>query len=51
MFIKHSLRRGGQELLKVPLIKGDLGGSGYVQLHIKLVLDIVGKTRRDNSLL
>jgi len=25
-------------LIKVPLIKGDLGGSKYVQLHTKLVL-------------
>jgi hypothetical protein len=28
----------GKTSIKVPLIKGDLGGSRYVQLHIKLVL-------------
>jgi hypothetical protein len=28
----------GKTSIKVPLFKGDLGGSRYVQLHIKLVL-------------
>ena len=28
----------GKTSIKVPLLKGDLGGSRYVQLHIKLVL-------------
>jgi hypothetical protein len=27
----------GKTSIKVPLYKGDLGGSRYVQLHIKLV--------------
>jgi hypothetical protein len=27
MFIKHSLKRGEKKALKVPLVKGDLGGS------------------------
>ncbi|QLE46996.1 hypothetical protein FD724_01780 [Nostoc sp. C057] len=31
------LKKGGTGI-KVPLFKGDLGGSRYVQLHIKLVL-------------
>ena len=31
---------GDKILLKVPRPKGDLGGSRYVQLHIKLVLPI-----------
>jgi hypothetical protein len=30
----------GKTSIKVPLIKGDLGGSRYVQLHIKLVLGL-----------
>ncbi|MBG1258995.1 hypothetical protein F8S20_07475 [Nostoc sp. BAE] len=34
------LKKGGtgKTSIKVPLFKGDLGGSRYVQLHIKLVL-------------
>ncbi|QFZ11844.1 hypothetical protein EH233_07290 [Anabaena sp. YBS01] len=34
------LQKGGtgKTHIKVPLKKGDLGGSKYVQLHIKLVL-------------
>ena len=31
------MRRWGQDLFKVPLLKGDLGGSGYVQRPIKRV--------------
>ncbi len=30
---------GGDRGVKVPLLKGDLGGSRYMQLHIKLVSD------------
>ncbi|MHC5737709.1 restriction endonuclease subunit R [Nostoc sp.] len=33
----------GKTSIKVPLFKGDLGGSRYVQLHIKLVLVIESK--------
>ena len=35
------LNKGGDKIpIKVPLLKGDLGGSRYVQLHIKLVLHL-----------
>ncbi|BAY31861.1 TPR repeat-containing protein [Nostoc carneum NIES-2107] len=36
------LEKGGEaeKSLKVPLFKGDLGGSKYLQLHIKLVLPL-----------
>jgi hypothetical protein len=33
----------GKTSIKVPLFKGDLGGSRYVQLHIKLVSSLEGK--------
>jgi hypothetical protein len=40
----------GKTSIKVPLYKGDLGGSRYVQLHIKLVLSAIAIPKKNLTL-